>query len=93
MEIRGDPGLSGTGRDDAIDAHIARQTDVAIRVCEGYFFTMVPSSHQIIVLCEKSCVLCGRSQLMDKRCFILQNLALPIEPRANQIRPTLRDGH
>src|ERR1700686_73435 len=36
---------------------------------------------------------CGTSQIRAYYCDNLKNLAFPIEPAANPIRPTLRDGH
>ena len=38
-------------------------------------------------------LLCARSQVRANYCDNLKNLAFAIEPQANPIRPTLRDGH
>ena len=37
--------------------------------------------------------LCGTSHMTARTCDNLKNLAFAIEPQANPIRPTLRDGH
>ena len=37
--------------------------------------------------------LCARSQMLPVNSDNLKNLGLPVEPPANPIRPTLRDGH
>jgi hypothetical protein len=42
---------------------------------------------------QESSLLCGRSQMIPDYCASLKNLAFAVEPAANPIRPTLRDGH
>jgi hypothetical protein len=62
-----------------------------------YFYTMIPV---FLEYCRRqarslpeNCVLWGMSQMQPWSCDNLKNLAFPIEPPANPIRPTLRDGH
>jgi hypothetical protein len=64
---------------------------------EKFFYTMIPI---LAYRClpqprwpAENRLLCGRSQIELHPCDNLKNLAFGVEPPANPIRPTLRDGH
>jgi hypothetical protein len=64
---------------------------------EENFRIMIPCHWPFLSLRIRSLrgryLLWGTSQMQSQTCDNLKNLAFPIEPPANPIRPTLRDGH
>jgi hypothetical protein len=63
----------------------------------GHFRIMIPNLGTDLVHCrawpQESRQLCASSQMFRDYYGILKNLAFAVEPAANPIRPTLRDGH